>query len=41
MIETVPLEQAADGYARMIQGKAPFRMVLIAKEAVAPTTPLN
>ena len=29
MIETVPLEQAADAYARMIQGKARFRMVLI------------
>jgi len=28
MIETVPLEQAADGYARMMQGKARFRMVL-------------
>ena len=28
MIETVPLEQAADAYARMIQGKARFRMVL-------------
>jgi propanol-preferring alcohol dehydrogenase len=29
MIETVPLEQAADGYARMMQGKARFRMVLV------------
>ena len=29
MIETVPLEQAADAYARMIQGKARFRMVLV------------
>ena len=28
MIETLPLEQAADGYARMMQGKARFRMVL-------------
>jgi propanol-preferring alcohol dehydrogenase len=28
MIETVRLEQAADGYARMMQGKARFRMVL-------------
>ena len=28
MIETVPLEQAADAYARMMQGKARFRMVL-------------
>jgi alcohol dehydrogenase, propanol-preferring len=28
MIETVPLEQAVDAYARMIQGKARFRVVL-------------
>ena len=28
MIETAPLEQAADVYARMMQGKARFRMVL-------------
>jgi propanol-preferring alcohol dehydrogenase len=28
-IETVPLEQAADAYARMMQGKARFRMVLL------------
>src|SRR5712691_10557003 len=31
MIETAPLEQAADAYARMMQGKARFRMVLITK----------
>lgn len=29
MIETLPLEQAADAYARMMQGKARFRMVLL------------
>ena len=29
MIETVPLEQAADAYARMMQGKARFRIVLV------------
>ena len=29
MIETLPLEQAADAYARMMQGKARFRMVLV------------
>jgi alcohol dehydrogenase, propanol-preferring len=29
MIETVPLEQAADAYPRMMQGKARFRMVLV------------
>jgi D-arabinose 1-dehydrogenase-like Zn-dependent alcohol dehydrogenase len=31
MIETVALEQAADGYARMMEGKARFRMVLVTK----------
>jgi propanol-preferring alcohol dehydrogenase len=41
IIETVPLEQAADGYARMMQGKARFRMVLVANEGVAPGAPLN
>ncbi len=30
MIETVSLERAADAYARMIEGKARFRMVLVA-----------
>jgi propanol-preferring alcohol dehydrogenase len=29
MIETAPLEEAADAYARMMQGKARFRMVLV------------
>jgi len=29
MIETVPLAQAADAYARMMEGKARFRMVLV------------
>jgi propanol-preferring alcohol dehydrogenase len=28
MVETLPLEQAADAYARMMRGKARFRMVL-------------
>jgi propanol-preferring alcohol dehydrogenase len=32
MIETLPLEQAADAYARMIEGKARFRMVLVTKD---------
>jgi alcohol dehydrogenase, propanol-preferring len=31
MIETLPLEQAADAYARMMEGKARFRMVLVTK----------
>jgi propanol-preferring alcohol dehydrogenase len=35
MIETAPLEQAADAYARMMQGKARFRMVLLTKDGVA------
>ena len=35
MIETAPLEQAADAYARMMQGKARFRMVLITKDGGA------
>jgi propanol-preferring alcohol dehydrogenase len=33
MIETAPLEQAAEAYARMMQGKARFRMVLVTKTA--------
>jgi len=32
MIETFPLEQAADAYARMMQGKARFRAVLVTKD---------
>src|SRR5713226_4288740 len=36
MIETVPLEQAAGAYARMMEGKARFRMVLVTKDGVAP-----
>jgi propanol-preferring alcohol dehydrogenase len=35
MIETVPLEQAADAYARMMQGKARFRMVLVTNVAAS------
>jgi propanol-preferring alcohol dehydrogenase len=35
MIETFPLEQAADAYARMMQGKARFRMVLVTEDGVA------
>ena len=35
MIETAPLEQAADAYARMVQGKARFRLVLVTKDGVA------
>jgi D-arabinose 1-dehydrogenase-like Zn-dependent alcohol dehydrogenase len=32
IIETAPLEQAAEAYARMMQGKARFRMVLVTKD---------
>ena len=35
MIETFPLEQAPDAYARMIQGKARFRVVLVTKKSTA------
>jgi alcohol dehydrogenase, propanol-preferring len=35
MIETLPLEKASDAYARMMQGKARFRMVLVTKDGVA------
>jgi len=31
MIETAPLEEAAAAYARMMEGKARFRMVLVTK----------
>lgn len=37
MIETVPLEQAADAYAKMMAGKARFRMVLVMKNVARPT----
>jgi len=35
MIETFPLEQATDAYARMMQGKARFRVVLVTKTGAA------
>jgi D-arabinose 1-dehydrogenase-like Zn-dependent alcohol dehydrogenase len=35
MIETAPLEHAADAYARMMQGKARFRMVLVTKNGAS------
>jgi alcohol dehydrogenase, propanol-preferring len=31
MIEIVPLDQAASAYAKMMAGKARFRMVLVTK----------
>src|SRR5262245_48328087 len=41
MIETVSLEEAADAYARMIDGKARFRIVLVTKHGVARRTMLS
>jgi len=41
MIETVPLEQAAEGYARMMEGKARFRMVLVTKDGADHNSPVN
>ena len=35
LIETFPLEQAADAYARMIQGKARFRVVMVTRNGIA------
>jgi propanol-preferring alcohol dehydrogenase len=35
MIETAPLERAADAYARMMEGKARFRMVLVTRDGAA------
>ena len=35
MIEAFPLERAADAFARMMDGKARFRMVLITKDGAA------
>jgi propanol-preferring alcohol dehydrogenase len=37
MIETVPLEQAAAAYAKMMAGKARFRMVLVTKNGNSQT----
>src|SRR3984893_10982304 len=41
MIETVPLEEAADAYDRMMQGQARFRMVLVTKNGAAQSAPVN
>ena len=37
MIETAPLEEAAAAYAKMMAGKARFRMVLVTKNGAAPS----
>src|SRR5882757_6596115 len=39
MIETVRHEQAADGYERMMQGKAGFRMLLVTEDGAAVGRP--
>jgi alcohol dehydrogenase, propanol-preferring len=36
MIETMPLEEAPAAYAKMMSGKARFRMVLVMKSARGP-----
>jgi propanol-preferring alcohol dehydrogenase len=36
MIETMPLERAAEAYAKMMSGKARFRMVLTMDQGRAP-----
>src|SRR5205823_4946620 len=41
IIETVPLEQAADAYARMMQGKARFRMVLVTEDGSGQFASVN
>jgi|SRR5215813_10636842 len=41
MIETVPLEQAANAYAKMMAGKARFRIVLVTTNGAAGSAPLN
>src|SRR6202521_2221694 len=41
MIETVPLEGVADAYARMMLGKARFRMVLVTKDGATQSAPIN
>jgi propanol-preferring alcohol dehydrogenase len=39
MIETVPLEQAAAAYAKMMAGKARFRIVLVTNNGVGQSAP--
>ncbi|HKD42868.1 MAG TPA: alcohol dehydrogenase catalytic domain-containing protein [Myxococcaceae bacterium] len=41
MIETVPLEEAAAAYARMMAGKARFRIVLVTKNSAGQSAPLK
>jgi propanol-preferring alcohol dehydrogenase len=41
MIETVPLDQAAAAYAKMMAGKARFRMVLVTTNGASRSAPLK
>jgi propanol-preferring alcohol dehydrogenase len=41
MIETVPLDQAAAAYAKMMAGKARFRMVLVTEAGARQSAPLK
>jgi propanol-preferring alcohol dehydrogenase len=41
MIETVPLDQAAAAYAKMMAGKARFRMVLVTEVDALQGAPLK
>src|SRR6516164_8602216 len=41
MIETFPLEKAADAYTRMMEGKARFRVVLVTKDGIAQSVPVK
>jgi alcohol dehydrogenase, propanol-preferring len=41
MIETVPLEEAAAAYAKMMAGKARFRMVLVMNNGAGQGTPMR
>ena len=35
MVETLPLDKAPEAFARMMDGKARFRMVLVMKDGAA------
>jgi D-arabinose 1-dehydrogenase-like Zn-dependent alcohol dehydrogenase len=41
IIETFPVEQAADAYVRMMQGNARFRVVLVTKDGIAQSVPVK
>jgi propanol-preferring alcohol dehydrogenase len=41
MVETARLERAADAYARMMQGQARFRMVLVTKDGAGQRAPVG